>query len=267
LAKGHKPERVLVVCGAFHAPALTEDLPPMDDRELKKLPRVTTSITLMPYSYYRLSSQSGYGAGNHAPAYFQRLHEERRAGRASRLASRYLTEVCHEMRRGGQIRSAAEVIEAVRLAQSLAALNDGCAPCLRDLRDAAVTCLGRGEYNLVRPFLAAVEVGHSIGRLPKGVSRTPPPDDFYLHPEGLRLGKLQTDKAQELEVDLREDRRAKTEVTAFLGRNQSTFLHRLTVLGIKFAEPQKRRQLGTAFELWKLRWTPECEIQLVESAL
>src|SRR5262249_7737075 len=96
LAKGHKPERVLVVCGAFHAPALTEELPPMDDRELKKLPRVTTSITLMRYSYYRLSSQSGYGAGNHAPAYFQRLHEERRAGRASRLASRYLTEVCHE---------------------------------------------------------------------------------------------------------------------------------------------------------------------------
>src|SRR5262249_37799793 len=104
LAQGHKPERVLVVCGAFHAPALTHELPAMDDRELKKLPRVETSLTLMPYSYYRLSSQSGYGAGNHAPAYFQRLHEERRAGCAGRLASRYLSGVSHAMRKGGRIR-------------------------------------------------------------------------------------------------------------------------------------------------------------------
>ena len=108
----HKPERVLVVCGAFHAPALTAELPPMSDEQLAALPRADTSLTLMPYSYYRLSSQSGYGAGNHAPAYFQRLYEERQragsvsdgAGPPDRLAPRFLTEVCHAMRQAGQVR-------------------------------------------------------------------------------------------------------------------------------------------------------------------
>jgi hypothetical protein len=269
LAKKHDPARVLVVCGAFHAAALTENLPPMDDRALKKLPRAETSITLMPYSYYRLSSQSGYGAGNHAPAYFQRLYEERCKGSGLRLASRYLTEVCHAMRRGGQVRSAAEVIEAVRLAQSLAALNDSCAPTLRDLRDAVVTCLGRGEYALVQPYLAEVEVGHTIGRLPKGVSRTALQDDFYLQLEALRLEKYQVDKEQEpLELDVRENRFVKGEEAAFRDRNRSIFLHRLDALRLEFAKRQDvKGQYGTAREQWKLRWTPDCEIQLVEAAL
>jgi hypothetical protein len=223
----------------------------------------------MPYTYYRLSSQSGYGAGNHAPMYFQRLHEERTAGRGERLAARYLTEVCHAMRRGGQIRSAAEVIEAARLAQSLAALNDSCAPTLRDLRDAAITCLGRGEPDLVRPFLAEVEVGHAIGRLPKGVSRTALQDDFYLQLEGLRLEKYQVDKDQApLELDLRENRFVKGEEAALRDRNRSIFLHRLESLGLGFGKRQDvKGQHGTAREQWLLRWKPDCEIQLIEAAL
>jgi hypothetical protein len=268
LAKGHQPERVLVVCGAFHAPALTTDLEPMTDKQLKALPRTAVSRTLMPYSYYRLSSQSGYGAGNHAPAYYQRHYERRRAGQADRLPARFLTELCHHMRRGGQVRSAAEVIEAVRLANSLAALAGASAPCLRDLRDAAVTCLGRGELEAVKPFLAEVEVGHAVGRLPKGISRTAIQDDFYLLLDGLRLARYQTEQSQELELDLRENRFVKSEASAFLDRNRSTFLHRLQLLGVDFAEPLTAGQeQATWKERWQLRWKPDCEIQLVESAL
>jgi hypothetical protein len=267
LAKGHEPEQVLVVCGAFHAPALTADLAPMSDKELKALPHRPASLTLMPYSYYRLSSQSGYGAGNHAPSYYQRLYEERRAGRAGRLPSRYLTELGQAMRRGGQVLSAAEVIEAVRLAGSLAALAGGSAPCLRDLRDAAITCLGRGDIEVLRPFLAEIEVGHAVGRLPKGISRTSIQDDFYLTLESLKLEKYQTKQQQELELDLRENRFVKSDAAAFRDLHRSTFLHRLRVLGVGFGELLLRDQQGTAREKWRLRWTPECEIQLVESAL
>jgi hypothetical protein len=268
LARGHQPDRVLVVCGAFHAPALTADREPMSDAELKALPCVTTSLTLMPYSYYRLSAQAGYGAGNHAPAYYQLLFEERRGRQAERLGPRFLAELCHRMRRAGQVRSAAEVIEAVRLATSLAALAGASAPCLRDLRDAAVTCLGRGEVEAVRPFLTEVEVGHAVGRLPKGISRTSIQEDFDLLLDGLKLARYQTDRAQELDLDLRENRFAKTEASAFLDRHRSTFLHRLRVLGVEFARPQAARQdQATWKERWGLRWTPECEIQLVESAL
>ncbi|HKI37423.1 MAG TPA: DUF5682 family protein, partial [Gemmataceae bacterium] len=280
LAEGHDPQRVVVVCGAFHAPALTHDLPPMTDKEVKALPRVTTRLTLMPYSYARLSSQSGYGAGNHAPAYYQKLFEERRDGRKERLPARFLSELAHHMRREGIVRSAAEVIEAVRLADTLAALAGAHAPSLRDLRDAAVTCLGRGEYSAIGPFLAEIEIGSHIGKLPKGAGRTPIQDDFYDELARLKLDEYQTGdrkirlaKAKRsadpeiLEIDLREDRHAGTSETAFRGRNQSTFLHRLRVLDVKFGEQLDRRQTGTAFEKWRLRWTPESEIQLVEAGL
>jgi hypothetical protein len=280
LAAGHAAERVVVVCGAFHAPALTHDLAPMDDKAVKALPRVATRLTLMPYSYARLSSQSGYGAGNHAPAYYQKLFEERRDGRKERLGPRFLAELAQNMRREGVVRSAAEVIEAVRLADTLAALAGAHAPSLRDLRDAAVTCLGRGEHSAVGPFLAEVEIGSSIGHLPKGAGRTPIQDDFYEELSRLKLDEYQTGdrklrlaKArrdvdpERLEIDLREDRHAATPETAFRGRNQSTFLHRLRVLCVSFGEQLERKQTGTAFEKWWLRWAPESEIQLVEAGL
>jgi hypothetical protein len=265
---GHQPDETLVVCGAFHASALTADLPPMSDKEVKALPRTEASLTLMPYSYYRLSSQSGYGAGNHAPAYYQRLYEERRDGQPERLSARFLSELCHAMRRAGQIRSAAEVIEAVRLAGSLAALSDASAPCLRDLRDAATTCLGRGEIDAIRPHLSEVEIGTAVGKLPKGISRTSIQDDFYLRLEELNLEKYQTEKAQELTLDLRENRFVKGADAAFRDLNRSTFLHRLGVLGIQFGEKQRSGQdQATWKEVWKVRWTPESEIQLVEGSL
>lgn len=268
LAKGHDPEKVVVVCGAFHAPVLTHDLPPLSDAKLKKLPRTEASLTLMPYSYFRLSSQSGYGAGNHAPGYFQRLFEERRAGANDRLAPRFLTEVVHAMRRGGQVRSAADVIEAVRLASAMASLAGASAPTLRDLRDAAITCLGRGEAAAVLPFLVDVEVGDAVGRLPKGISRTSIQDDFYYNLESLKLSRYQTDRVHRLELDLREDRFVKTEAAAFRDRNGSTFLHRLRTLGVPFGEQIDARQTDATWkEVWKLRWTPECEIELVQSAL
>ncbi|HWG42905.1 MAG TPA: DUF5682 family protein [Gemmataceae bacterium] len=268
LAKGHKPDKVLVVCGAFHAPALIESLPAMTDKAVKELPRVEASLTLMPYSYFRLSSQSGYGAGNHAPAYFQRLFDARRAGAGDGLIANFLSELCHALRRAGQVRSAAEVIEAVRLATSLAALSDSPAPCLRDLRDAAVCCLGRAEPDVVAPHLHELEVGSAVGRLPKGISRTSIQDDFYLLVEELNLQKLQTEKEQEVTLDLRENRFVKTKDAAFRDLNRSTFLHRLLVLEVRFGQKKKTEQdQATWKEIWKLRWTPENEIQLVEGSL
>lgn len=70
LEAGHSPERVVVVTGAHHASALDLRLPVMNDKQLASLPKASTKLTLMPYSFYKLSTHSGYGAGNQAPAYF-----------------------------------------------------------------------------------------------------------------------------------------------------------------------------------------------------
>src|SRR4051812_9702800 len=187
LARGHAPGRVLVVCGAFHTPALTDGLAAMTDAELAALPRVATSLTLMPYSYYRLSSQSGYGAGNHAPAYYQLLWDALNEQGVGDLSRRYLAQVARHLRAAGTHRSTAEVIDGVRLAETLSAMKDGLAPTLADLRDAAVALLGQGELATVKESLVSVDVGTAIGQLPKGVSQTSIQADFERELHNLKL--------------------------------------------------------------------------------
>jgi hypothetical protein len=263
--KGNKT--AVVVCGAYHSAALTDEFPPMTDAEEKALPRAEAVLTLMPYSYPRLSSQSGYGAGNHAPSYFEALFEEAVAKRPERLRARYLAEVAGRLRKQGIIRSSAEVIEAVRLAEGLASMNGSSSPALRDLRDAAITLLGHGERLVIEKTLREVEIGTAVGTLPPGVSRTALQDDFHQVVKTLKLEKFLADADQSLELDLREDRKAKTKQTAFLDRSRSTFLHRLLVLDVGFGRLGGREQKGTAKEAWRLRWTPECEIRLAERSL
>lgn len=262
-----KAEKAVAVCGAFHAPVLTDDEPALSDEELAKLPRAECVLTLMPYSYPRLSAQSGYGAGNHAPHYYELLHEEVSAGKPERLRARYFSALAAELRSGGLIRSSAEVIECVRLAEGLASLNGSSSPALRDLVDAAVTLLGNGERLPIEKARNAVEIGTAIGTLPPGVTRTALQDDFHQLIKTLKLEKYLKDEEQKLELDLRENRFAKSKDTAFLDRARSTFLHRLDVLDVSFGSRQHREQKGTAREAWKLRWTPECEIRLAERSL
>jgi hypothetical protein len=257
----------LVICGAFHAPVLTEELPAMTNEELKKLPRADCVLTLMPYSYPRLSAQSGYGAGNRAPAYFEAFYEQAVTGHPERIGARYLSDIAHRLRLEGIVRSSAEVIEAVRLAEGLASMNGSPAPVLRDYRDSAVTLLGQGDGNVIQKVVREVEIGTSVGTLPPGVSRTALQDDFHQLIKTLRLEKYLEDKPQKLELDLREDRRAKTREAAFLDRVRSTFLHRLAVLEVGFGDMGARDQKGTSKEAWSLRWTPECEIRLAERSL
>lgn len=268
IASGRDPAKIVAVVGAFHASVLSADFPAMTDDELASLPRRSSKLTLMPYSYFRLSSQSGYGAGNHAPAYFELLWDALNEHGIVDLSRRYLSLVTRNLRDSGTHRSTAEVIDGVRLAETLSALKDGQAPTLADLRDAAITLLGQGELSTVKQSLAHVEVGTSIGQLPKGVSQTSIQDDFQRELDRLKLERYRTAVRQELDLDLRENRRVKSEEAAFLDLHRSSFLHRLRVLGVSFATlGVTRQQAATWAEKWSLQWTPECEIELVEAVL
>jgi hypothetical protein len=268
IAAGHDPEKIVVLVGAFHAPVISGEHPAMTDDELASLRRRTSKLTLMPYSYFKLSSQSGYGAGNHAPAYFELLWQSLHANEFPDLPTRYLSLVARHVRESGTHRSTAEVIEGVRLARTLSAMKNGLAPTLADLRDAAVTLLGHGELSTVKEALARVDVGTAIGELPKGVSQTSIQDDFERELARLKLEKYKTTVKQELKLDLRENRQAKSAEAAFLDLARSSFFHRLRVLEIGFATPAPtRQQSATWAENWNLQWSPESEIQLVEAVL
>jgi len=277
LAEGFKPEQIVVITGAFHASVLGSEHPPMTDEELAKLRRRESKMTLMPYSFFKLSSQSGYGAGNHAPAYFEMVwnsfKENRLAGPKpneggpASLATLFLTNVVRELRAAGTFRSTAEVIEGVRLAGAMADMKNSL-PTLRDLQDAAVTLLGQGDPAVVRESLLRVEVGTAIGSLAKGVSQTSIQDDFYRELTRLKLDQFKTAVRRELDLDLRENRRVKSSEAAFLDLHRSSFLHRLAVLEVGFGKKLAVRQEGTTWaETWALQWTPEAEIAIVEAVL
>ena len=264
---GIPPEKIFCVCGSFHVAGLEENQP-MTDEEEAALPRADSCVTLMPYSYYRLSSRSGYGAGNRAPAYFELLWDALNGDGVGQTAYLYLTRLAAAHRKAGNLVSSAEVIEAVRLADTLAALPGSRYPALSDLRDASVTTMGHGSFSELAIAAADTEIGRKIGFLPEGVARTSVQEDFYRQLKALRLEKYRTVELQRLDLDLREKLNVKSEAAASGDLRRSFFLHRLRVLGVHFAALLPSRQDGANWgEYWELRWTPEAEIEIVESAL
>jgi len=265
--EGFAPDEIVVVTGAYHAQRLRATAPMTDD-ELASLPRRESKITLMPYSFYRLSARSGYGAGNNAPAYYQMMWDCMQAGQAEDLPNRYMTALGRHVRENGGYCGTSNVIEAVRLARGLAYMKDGNMPTLADMHDAAIACIGNGDASAVVTAFAAIDVGTKFGELPEGMSQTSVQDDFNRELRRLKLEKYKSTVATELELDLRENIRVKSEEAAFADLNRSTFLNRLAFLGIGFATKLAIRQDDATWrEKWVLRWSPEVEIQLVESVL
>ena len=264
---GIPEERIFCVCGAFHVAGLEENQP-MTDREEAALPRADSTATLMPYSYYRLTSRSGYGAGNKAPAYFELLWDALNRGDLGDAPYLYLTRLAAAHRKAGNLVSSAEVIEGVRLAHTLASMRGSRYPTLADLRDASVTTMGHGNFSELALAAAETEISRKIGFLPEGVSRTSVQEDFYRQLKELRLEKFRTAELQRLDLDLREKLSVQSEKAALGDLRRSFFLHRLRVLNIHFASQLPSRQEGANWgEYWELRWTPEVEIEVVESAL
>ncbi|MBD5089228.1 MAG: hypothetical protein HDT30_10555 [Clostridiales bacterium] len=267
--EGITEEKISVITGAFHTIGLKEKTYSKEDEKLlEKLPKLSSKATLMPYSYYRLSSRSGYGAGSKAPGYYEILWRNRIAEGKGEPAAEYLTALAKFQREKGYGTSSAEVIEAIRLTKTLAAMRNGTKPSLEDLRNAAITCMGHGNFGEISMACAATEIGTKIGHLPKGVVCTSVQEDFQRQLKELKLEKYLSPVMQELELDLRENLRVKSEKSAFLDLNRSFFLHRMCVLEIHFCKQLVRQQDNATWaELWALQWNPEVEIEIVEASL
>ena len=76
--------------------------------------------------------------------------------------------------------------------------------------------------------------------------------------ERKRLRLKQEAAASELDLDLRKER----------DRDKSHLLHRLQLLEVHWGEPRPTSQnaLGTFAEKWRLQWTPELSIALIEAS-
>ena len=98
---------------------------------------------------------------------------------------------------------------------------------------------------------ADTEIGTAIGALPDGVSRTSIQEDFYRKLKELKLEKYRDITAQDMMLDLRENRRVSSEKSAFIDLHRSFFMHQLRVLKVRFAQQQTVSQDNAT---WSENW-------------
>ncbi|MEU3334309.1 DUF5682 family protein [Streptomyces sp. NPDC006668] len=243
---------VAVVCGAWHVPALRERTTVAADRALLKgLPKVKTDMTWVPWTHRRLSRVSGYGAGIESPGWYGHLF-----GAQDRPIERWMTKVAGLLREEDRLVSSAHVIEAVRLAETLAAMRGRPLPGLGETTDAvrAVMCEGSDvPLGLVHDRLV---VGDVLGEVPRTAPAVPLQRDLDRTQRRLRLKPEALER--ELELDLRKETDA----------GRSRLLHRLRLLGIGWGEPvASRGSTGTFRETWRLRWEPELSVRVAEAGV
>ncbi|WP_069744163.1 DUF5682 family protein [Streptomyces sp. EN23] len=243
---------VAVVCGAWHVPALAARTTLAADRALLKgLPKVKTDLTWVPWTHRRLARQSGYGAGIDSPGWYGHLFEA-----ADRPIERWMTKVAGLLRGEDRFVSTAHVIEAVRLAETLAALRGRPLAGLGETTDAvrAVMCEGSDvPLALVRDRLT---VGESLGEVPDTVPAVPLQRDLTRSQRTLRLKPEASER--ELDLDLRKETDAA----------RSRLLHRLRLLDVGWGDPVAGRgSTGTFRESWRLSWEPELHVRVAEAGV
>ncbi len=251
-------QRIAVVCGAWHVPAL-QHLPPAaaDDRLLRGLPKVKATLTWVPWTYGRLSYTSGYGAGIRSPGRYDHLFSCAQPASTGQPIERWLAKAAAVLRDEGIGVSSAHVIESVRLAEALAALRGRPLAGLEEVTEAARAVLCEGSGALTALIQRQLVVGERLGAVPAATPMVPLQRDLHDQQRRLRLPA----QASPREVDL--DLRKPNDLA------RSHLLHRLALLGVRWGTPRQGRtqNIGTFRETWELTWRPELDLALIEASM
>ena len=241
--------RIAVVCGAWHVPALAGLGPDKPDRELfKGLPKVKTAATVCPWTNDRLTQASGYGAGIESPGWYGHLWKS-----GDQPAIGWVARAARLLREEGQDASSAGVIEAVRLADALAALRGFCAPGLSELSQAILGVLCHGEPAPLALIRRKLEVGDALGSVPADAPAVPLQQDLDATQKRLRFKP--TGEKKQVTLDLRRE----TDL------ERSRLLHRLAILDVPWGVRGHESGTGTYKEAWALDWRPEFAVRIIEA--
>lgn len=244
---------IVVVCGAWHAPALRDPMAAekADEAMLKRMPKSKISIgaTWIPWTYERLSIESGYGAGLTAPGWYAHQWEH-----PTDEGARWLSRVAQWLRDRHIDASTAHVIEALQLARALSALRQNERPNLDTLQEAvqAVMCMGDGILlELIRQEMI---VGHATGRVPDQLPKVPLQADFEQRARKASLA------LKEALITYTLDLRKPTDL------QRSILLHSTNALNMTWATPSPIDGKGTFKEQWTTQWQPEQALELIDKA-
>jgi hypothetical protein len=249
-------ETIVVVCGAWHVPALDLDSGPahgtpvptasVDAGTLRGLAKTKVAVAWVPWTHQRLTARSGYGAGVESPGWYRHVFEHP----GSDGVARFFVDAARLVRDRGGAASPDEVIAGTRLAASLAAMRDRPRVGLAEVLDAADAVTG--GLDLVRRELV---IGDAIGEVPDAAPQVPLARDVAKLQRSARMPV--TAQLRTVEVDLRTPQ----------GRRKSHLLHRLVALGIGWGvQVEGRGSSGTFRETWEVRWDPDLSIRLIERA-
>ncbi|MGC7097767.1 DUF5682 family protein [Amycolatopsis lurida] len=247
-------ERIAVICGAWHVPALASPLPPAnrDQAVLKGLPKRKVSCTWVPWTHGRLAGASGYGAGVRSPGWYHHLFTT-----DENVTARWMTDAAGVLREQDLPVSTAHVIEAVRLADTLATLRDRSSAGLAEVSESIQAVLCDGDELRGKLVVEKLMVGERLGAVSEQVPQAPLAADLTATARRLRLKRDPV--VRELDLDLRTDS----------GLGKSRLLHRLRILGIHWGvrEVSAIRGKGTFRETWELAWEPSFEVDLIAASV
>lgn len=245
---------IAIICGAWHAPALdisSKALAKEDAAKLKGLPKAKVEATWIPWTNGRLSFDSGYGAGVTAPGWYEHIFVTE-----GDPSLGFLVKAANTLREEDLDASPAQVIDALRLVETLSALRDLSHPGLEELQEALVTCILGGNTLPLSLIEKKLMVGEKIGSVPENLPGTPLMTDLAALQKRLRM---KPDAGQVvLELDLRKP----------FDLEKSQVLARLNLLAVRWGEKQKKKNTGSTFqETWKLNWKPDLSLALVEASI
>lgn len=251
-------ERVAVVCGAWHAPVLDENAiagkregcrATDDNARLRGLAKLKTSATWIPWTHSRLSYRSGYGAGVESPGWYEHLWHARELA-----PTRWLATAARLLREKDLDASSASVIEAIRLADALAAVRELQSPGLAELREAILTVLCHGEPAPMQLIRDRLEIGDNLGQVSQDAPTVPLARDVAALQKRLRLKP--SPEIRHLDLDVRKEN----------DLARSHLLHRLALLGIPWGELRETGgRVSTFREIWQIQWQVEFAVAIIES--
>jgi hypothetical protein len=241
-------QNIAVICGAWHAPALKQMPKQKEDNDLLKgLPKVKTECTWVPWTYNRLSYYTGYGAGIVSPGWYEHIWNY-----PADDGTRWMAKVAKLFRAQQMDTSVAHVIEAVRLAESLASLRGLSKAGLEELNEATLSVVCNGEAVRMDLVWRDLIVSDKIGEVPAESPKPPLQMDIEKLQKRLRLPA--TADWKDFTLDLRKE----------MDLERSVFLHRLQLLGIAWGQQSATTGKGTFKEQWRLQWQPEFSIHIIE---
>jgi hypothetical protein len=235
-AKKAGKKDVVVLIGGYHKPALEKLVPNQSGDALPELPQPHEEARhgsfLVPYSFRRLDSFTGYQSGMPSPQYYQSLWEEG----VEEAPDTLLETAVKRLRDRDQRVSAADLIAVRTMAEGLARMRghehlarvdilDGIAAALvKDAQDAPLPWTQRGTIRHgTDPILVEVVAalsGNKRGKLHPDTPRPPLIHDVRSELEQHDL--TPTEAKRRVDIDL-------TDAAALA---KSRILHRLNVLGV-----------------------------------